>query len=426
MSLARKAGAAVELSGLSRLRSKFNLGDHSRAEPERRQQRPANLAPLELTMVPGAPLQLDPGSTPSRGVMCSMCRQGVRKLAKADKPAGCDCICMYCQSFGHPVKSCPRKAAQMQQQDGLERTSPQRVATRRKIAQAEDGERSLAKRWSEAKAHETTSLIEAERAAAAEKKALAELATELQLPRDEIYDKFRENDRDLGKLQEALQGERERARQYRKTVATVYRAKTPDRPSTPGTVFADAVEDLRLNEHFRQHAQKRQEARPRSRDSGQKRPHTPAGAGKPRFVSAGPHQDSRRGVVYTENLEDGIPLPYSEMLRGLARKPSAARRLHRWATGHRRRAQAGIVGGARTAAAVSGKLAAAALGERQQRAALPVRSTVAEPTEKQLAAFIGMGYHDDKLSRRAFAVADGDFNSAIQLVEMYAPCSTTA
>ena len=427
--------AAVELSGTARLHATFTSPPGAMAlPPERKNQHDARhrkrpLAPLAVPRsssssvsetstsgvdgdVASSPVQ---EASPSRGTMCGFCGSAIRKVSREGKPAGCDCTCMYCREYGHPVKSCPRKAVQMNQMDALSASASERAAVARAAARAADAERSLARAWHEAKAAERSELAQAEQEAASERAILHELAAELKISREEIYERFRQHGRDVKKLQEALADERERVRQYRTTVATIYRASTPDRPSTPGTPFADAVDMLRQDKHFCEHANRRSESSGR-----QKRPvlaKTKSGEAKRRAD----------GIVYTGNVQDGgIPFSYGEMLSGLVQRPSAARQLRRWGATQRQRVASHLMAVPRQLSKAGGALAAAVASMKRERVEVNPKSTVAEPTDRQLATFVGMGYADGKLARRAFALADGDFDEAIRLVQLWsAPLTLT-
>ena len=451
--------ALVELTGASRTKATFSAPSGAMAlPPERRRRQRVALEPLEVTPSSAASDGSSSGSgrgdaspkaAASRGTMCPTCHSAIRKVAREGKPPGCNCTCMYCLAYGHPVKVCPRKAAQMSQMDAVAAAAPERAAAARAVARAADSQRSLAREWHKAKATEQSVLAQAELDASGERAALVDLAAELQVSREEIFERFRlqlakseraaratgafdDKDRlqfrkdELAKLQEGLADERERARQYRMTVATIYRATTPDRPSTPGTVFADAVDTLRRDKHFREHAKKRADAAGRPKSGG-----APSGTAtqkkRPSAAAAKAKQENKSGVVYTANVEDGgIPLSYAEMLGGLGQRPSASRRLRRWGAAQRRRAISGLMAGPRQLSKAGSALVVAVAAMKKERLLVEPKSTVAEPTDQQLATFVGMGYSDDKLARRAFALADGDFDRAISLIELWsAPLTLT-
>ena len=440
--------AAVGLSGTARLHATFTSPPGAMALPPQRKNRQGArhhkrpLAPLAVprsssssasetstsAVVEDAASQEDTAgggesqdenrledASPSRGTMCGFCGSAIRKVPREGKPAGCDCTCMYCREYGHPVKSCRRKAVQMNQMDALSASASERAAVARAAARAADAERSLARAWHEAKAAERSELAQAEREAASERGILHELAAELQISREDIYERFRQHGGDVKKLQEALADERERVRQYRTTVATIYRASTPDRPSTPGTVFADAVDMLRQDKHFCEHANRRSES------SGRQK--------QPVLAEAKNGETKKRtgGVVYTGNVQDGgIPFSYGEMLSGLVQRPSAARQLRRWGATQRQRVASHLVAVPRQLSKAGGALAAAVASMKRERLVVKPKSTVAEPTDRQLATFVGMGYTDGILARRAFALADGDFDQAIRLVQLWsAPLTLT-
>lgn len=419
--------AAVGLSGKGKVEVGFTSPLSTQAMPSEwaeHARHSRNLDPLDAPSSSGSETSSSSvvDGEVSRGTMCSICKVAIRKIAREGKPAGCDCTCMYCLAYGHPVKSCPRKAAQMHQMDALSATAPERAAAARAAARAADAQRSLALEWSKSKAAETSKLAQAERDAASERAALHDLAAELQVSREEIFEQFRQHGRDLAKLQEVLADRRDRARQYRATVARIYSTTTPDRPSTPGTVFADAVNTLRQDKHFREHAKSRLEAPGRARrceksDSSHERP----------LLAQNKEAKKRGGVVYTGNVKDGgIPLSYAEMLGGLGQRPSAARKLRRWGTTQRHRVASGLMAVPRQLSKAGGALAAAVTSMKRERIAVELKSTVAEPTDEQLATFVGMGYSDGKMARRAFALAAGDFDRAIQLVELWsAPLTLT-
>ena len=314
----------------------------------------------------------------------------------------------------------------MKQMDALSATASERAAEARAVARAADAQRSLAREWHEVKAAEKSELAQAERKAASERAALAELAAELQISREEIFERFRQHGRDIERLREALADERERARQFRTTVATIYSSRTPDRPSTPGTIFADAVDTLRQDKHFCEHAKRRLESSGRAASNGSSR----RDQKRSLLAKVGKDQEPKKRtgvVVYTGNVHDGgIPFSYGEMLGGLSQRPSAARQLRRWGDTQKHRIASRLMAVPKQLSKAGGVLAAAVASMKRERLAVEPKSIVAEPTDAQLATFVGMGYTDGKLARRAFALADGNFDQAIQLVQLWsAPITLT-